>query len=102
MTNDENLQPSDRLSFITDSHSTRFEQLRRKPDYYIRFFDTDYEIPDVDLTTCGLQDTWKIEKIPAITFPVELSIFTRVPAQECWREYERQRKGEGEYIISNN
>lgn len=35
-------------------------------DYHIRFFDTDYEIPDVDLTKCGLQDTWKIEKIPAI------------------------------------
>lgn len=71
-------------------------------DYHIRFFDTDYEIPDVDLTKCGLKDTWKIERIPAITFHGELSIFTRVPAQECWREYERQRKGEGEYIISNN
>ena len=101
MTDEENLQPSDRLSFITDSHSSRLEQLRRKPDYYIRFFDTDYQIPDVDLTKCGLQDTWKIEKIPAITLHGEISIFTRVPAQECWREYRRMNTGEGEWVITN-
>ncbi len=85
MTDDENLNPSDRLSFITDSHSFRFEQLRRKFDYHIRFFDTDYQIPDVDLTKFGLKDTWKIERIPAITLPVQ--IVASVPAQECLKEY---------------
>lgn len=69
-------------------------------DYHIRFFDTDYQIPDVDLTTFGLKDTWKIERIPAITLP--LQIVASVPAQECMREYTRMKNGEGEYIISNN
>lgn len=70
-------------------------------DYHIRFFDSDYEIPNIDLAKCGLQDTWKIEKIPAITLHGEISILASIPAQECWREYERQRKGEGEWVITN-
>ena len=65
-------------------------------DYYIRFFDTDYEIPNIDLTKCGLQDTWKIEQIPAITLHGEMSILASVPAQECWREYMRANNVEDE------
>lgn len=71
-------------------------------DYLIRFLDTDYQIPEIDLAKCDLQDTWKIEKIPAITLHGEMSILASVPAQECWHEYMRANNVEVEYIISNN
>lgn len=70
-------------------------------DYHIRFLDPDYVIPNIDFKGSGLQDTWKLEKIPAITLHGEISILASVSAQECMREYMRMKNGEGEWVITN-
>lgn len=63
-------------------------------DYHIRLFDPDYVIPNIDFKGSGLQDTWKLEKIPAITLHGEISILASVPAQECLKEYFKCNGGE--------